>query len=70
MEEEGLGTGGSRPPRAKKDRRKHVLIAHNLQSLPQRPVRRNKDQNRHNSDLKRLINTIPAISTHFLTRSH
>lgn len=50
----------------KKDSPKHLLITHNLQSITQRAVRRNKDHNSHNSDLK----TVPAMSTHLSTLSH
>lgn len=65
---ERLADGVNQEP--KKESPKHLLITHNLQSITQRAVRRNKDHKRHNSALKRLINTVPAVSTHLLTLSH
>lgn len=47
----------------KKDSLKHLLITHNLQSIIQGAMRRSKDPNSHNSDLK----TVPAMSIHLST---
>ena len=66
----GLAAGWSCQSKAKKDSQKHLLIAHSFQSITQRDVRRNKGYKRRNSDLKRLINTVPVISTHLLPLSH
>lgn len=45
---EGREAGWWCQSRAKEDSQKHLLITHNLQSLPQGAVRRNRDCNRHN----------------------
>lgn len=54
--------------RTKAERPKHPLITHNLQSIARRAVRRNREHdNRQNSDLKKSINPVPALSTHLVT---
>lgn len=66
-EEEALCSYQSR---AEAESQRHLLITHNLQSIPGRAVRRNKDHSRCGSDLKRLMNTGSAISTPLSTLSH